>query len=442
MHVCGSALIVGLLSAAPRRWLGDADCDPTLRSRVRASPARIPRPLAWSRRALLGPRSRHAPAELTRRLRRRALDPDTPSLVNLPTSLLDDICDWVSGESASSTYSLVIKLIQVCRRLTPSARRAGLRKLFLNSRNGAKKLLMLLAAHSDAARAIRAIVFCGGSDSLSGLPSYEQGIAIVSQAAGLTSLEVMLDPVEMLAFVRGAGAAIASMSLVVLELDTRGHEEDIELPAADVHALVMPHRRRMREMRLAFNTSTTDARLLSSRFPALRIFTAWHLDADKIVRIVNSSPAIYSLGLDRYNSVVPRLSKSARRRIDVVVLSFDDAESAESELEDASLALFPYLFKLTVIGAMLQDHEQFLDSIICPFFDHLGVDGFTSSAYLADALADGMVQSISCLHYDAPREIWGDYDEFGEDLERLHMVCRSRGVRLEHEEIKPEGTVL
>ena len=123
--------------------------------------------------------------------------------------MIDDIFDLVVGEAAAKTYPLAVPLTQLCRRLTPSARRVGLRKLFLNRRVSVDKLQALLAAHPEASRSIREIVFIAMSESEYDLPSLEQGIALVSEAPGLIALDAILDPVQMLAFIRAIGPALA-----------------------------------------------------------------------------------------------------------------------------------------------------------------------------------------------------------------------------------------
>ena len=354
--------------------------------------------------------------------------------MNLPTSLIDDVFDLVVGEAAAKTYPLAVPLTQLCRRLTPSARRAGLRKLFLNRRVSVDMLQALLAAHADAARSIRQIVFIAMPESEFDLPSLEQGIAIVSEAPGLTALDVIMDPVQMLAFIRAVGPAMAKMRLERLELDTHCKSAEVGVPEADVQQLIAPHRHRLKEAWLAFNTNGADSQFLRSRFPALRIFTAWHLDVEKVARVVNTSPSLYSLGLHQYKSIVHRFSKKARRRIEVLVLHFDGPDEAATELQDVSLRHFANLFKLTVLNAMLHNHEDFLGSISDSYFDHLGVDGCTMPSYLADVLEGGAMPGLASLHYDAPRELWGDMDDFEEDVAFLKTVCEEREIAFQHDD--------
>ena len=296
------------------------------------------------------------------------------------------------------------------------------------------KLLDLLAAHPDAARAIRTIIFYAMPESKRNPPNVEQAAAVITQAAGLTALDLISDPTQMLALIRAIGPAVARMPIVRLELDTQNKWGHVGLPEEDVHALIEPHRHRLREAWLVFTPRTSDARFLGGTWPAMRIFTARGLAAATVAGVVNASPAIYSLGLDQYQSVVPLLNEGPRGRIETVWLHFDDPDLARLELDDASLDAFPAPLQLKVVNAMLHDEIGFLESSESPDFMILDDDGWVDSEYLANVVEEEVLPALRQLTYRADTKLWGDRPGFVDEVKALAAVCRDQRIVFVHDD--------
>lgn len=369
----------------------------------------------------------------SRSFRRRGTDVNAKTLVNLPDSLLSDIFDWVVGDDPT-TYTLAKPLTQLCRRLSPLARHAGLKNVFLNRAGSATRLLALLRAHEGSARSIRQMVIVSFDSKHYTLVSMSQGIELARMATGLRSLDCMASHDRLVGFLREVGHLVAAMPLRRLTLEMCGYDDAAgtggdALDEAELAAVINPLRARLQELSLDYVVAAPDVHFLTGGFTALRSFTATRMPDDKILAVINASPRLYSLSLDRFGSIISRIDAAALQRIEVLVFSGIELDDAAAEFEGQSFAMFPILCRAVFVLVDLEEHDQLLRSIVSPHFDGLDVDWATSTGFLEHIIEERALPHLARLSYFSPRGLWGPNEvDPQDDVESLRQTCSRFGI--------------
>ena len=196
--------------------------------------------------------------------------------------------------------------------------------------------------------------------------------------------------------------------------------DSVPVDGAQAFAFVAPHLDYIRELRLTYQHLADFA---WPRLPArLRLFVARGLPGSAIAAVVNASSTLYSLGLDRADSVLPLLDIARKAAIEVLVFEFE--EGMEGELSASTFQGFKTVEKVHIWGVEADEVAlRGLPNSVC----ELGADTRIDFATWSDLLDDPSWLPHLVL-FTMRVEPWLDMDDWREELDDLEAEVESKGI--------------